>query len=549
MRCHRISVLSVLVTFPLVGLTTLAHSSWDDTLTKHSWNAVPSKWETLGHPPAGTTIDLCVALKPQHENALIDVLYEEQVAELVAPHPDTLELVHSWLGHHNVPFSSVSVTHGGSSLTLAGVPISRANSLLGASATRVCANGGANDVLFFLAYAVAGTAQALQQGSSEVEKVASGEPVMVLSNRDENDDTTPSFLRWLYKTWGYTPTATDRNKLGILGLGGQYPSPWDLGAFMDKYRYGAYATFFLEQVNGGGFNPSNPGKEANLDIQYAEAIAYPTPHIFYSIGVTPWGDDDDSYISWLNYILKQSRIPQTISVSYGNEEKDYPIDHAIYECYLFAQLGARGVSVLFASGDYGVGKGDCNPKDGSGKVRFATLYPGTCPFVTSVGGTTGYPEVAAGLSGGGFSSFFARPPYQQRVVSKFLEELGNQHQGLFNPFGRGVPDISAQALQLPIILGGDEYIMFGTSGSTTIVAGIISLLNDYRISQGKRPLGFLNFLLYGSALSGLNDITKGSNPGCNTDGFPAIAGWDPVTGLGTPDFERLQKILVPNPTD
>ncbi len=61
-----------------------------------------------------------------------------------------------------------------------------------------------------------------------------------------------------------------------------------------------------------------------------------------------------------------------------------------------------------------------------------------------------------------------------------------------------------------------------------IAAGIISLLNDYRLSKGKPALGFLNFWLYGGGLKGLNDITSGSNPGCGTDGFPAIVGWDPV---------------------
>ncbi len=60
------------------------------------------------------------------------------------------------------------------------------------------------------------------------------------------------------------------------------------------------------------------------------------------------------------------------------------------------------------------------------------------------------------------------------------------------------------------------------------VAGIVSLLNDYLLSQGKVSLGFLNPWLYSRALAGFNDITSGSNPGCKTDGFSAIAGWDPV---------------------
>jgi tripeptidyl-peptidase-1 len=60
------------------------------------------------------------------------------------------------------------------------------------------------------------------------------------------------------------------------------------------------------------------------------------------------------------------------------------------------------------------------------------------------------------------------------------------------------------------------------------VAGIVSLLNDYLLSTERRPLGFLNPWLYGKGLAGLNDIISGSNLGCNTNGFTAIVGWDPV---------------------
>jgi len=59
-------------------------------------------------------------------------LSREQVAELVAPHPDTLELVNSWLEYHGISSSSVSRTHGGW-LTVTNVPVPQANDLLGAS--------------------------------------------------------------------------------------------------------------------------------------------------------------------------------------------------------------------------------------------------------------------------------------------------------------------------------------------------------------------------------------------------------------------------------
>ncbi len=60
------------------------------------------------------------------------------------------------------------------------------------------------------------------------------------------------------------------------------------------------------------------------------------------------------------------------------------------------------------------------------------------------------------------------------------------------------------------------------------VAGVISLLNDYLLSKGEHPLGWLNPWLYGDGLKGFNDITSGSNPGCGTIGFSAVVGWDPV---------------------
>ena len=66
------------------------------------------------------------------------------------------------------------------------------------------------------------------------------------------------------------------------------------------------------------------------------------------------------------------------------------------------------------------------------------------------------------------------------------------------------------------------------NSSVQIVAGIISLLNDYLISNGRPPLGFLNYWLYSYAREGLNDITSGTNPGCGTEGFSATDGWDPV---------------------
>ena len=162
-------------------------------------------------------------------------LSKEQTAELVAPHPDTLEIVFSWLKYNGVPPSSISQTHGGSWLTIVGVPIFQANQLLGASC-ELCYHAWANDtILRTVSYAlptalhevvqtiVPTTAftltRLLQQtrlshSSREAVDITSGEePSDVLSHRAFK--VTPSILHWLYGMPFDNPDPTDRNKLGI----------------------------------------------------------------------------------------------------------------------------------------------------------------------------------------------------------------------------------------------------------------------------------------------------------------------------------------------
>ncbi|KAH9031404.1 subtilisin-like protein [Lactarius deliciosus] len=534
----------------------------------------------MGHPSADTTIDLHIALKAKNENALIDALIEvsspghpkhgehlsrEEVGELVAPSSDVLELPNAWFGHHDVQPSTISTKHGGSWLTLTGVPVSRANKLLRAS-YQLYQHIGTNDtVLRTLSYGlpaalvehvqcVAPTTHfgfprkprqepLMRRGGATTEqtKAPGGDPGTVLSSRDQS--VTPSSLRSFYKMSRYVPLAAGWNMLGVAGFLGNWPSLDNLRQFMNQYRSDATdATYRVVQINGGGYDPSNPATEANLNMQYTSAIAYPTTHIFYSTG----GSDGDPFINWLDYVLGLWSVPQTISTPYGTPEYEVPPDYATHVCNLFAQLGVRGPSVFFSTGNDGVGHGNCLVRDSSGnsRVQFLPVFPSTCPWVTSVGGTTGYnPEIAASRSGGGFSVLFPRPSYQNNAVPPFLLNLGGQYDGLYNPGGRGIPDIALQAIGFPIVFKSNPWVVGGTSCSTPTAAGIISLLNDYRISSGRPPLGFLNVLLYGTCLGGLNDITSGSNPGCNTNGFSAIPGWDPVTGLGSLDFERLVAIL------
>lgn len=199
------------------------------------------------------------------------------------------------------------------------------------------------------------------------------------------------------------------------------------------------------------------------------------------------------------------------------------------------QLGARGTSILFASGDGGVAGSQTTSCS-----TFLPTFPSGCPFMTSVGATTGITETAATFSSGGFSNFFARPSYQSTDVANYLTALGSTNSGKFNTTGRGFPDVSAQGENVEIVSGGQTGTVAGTSCSSPIFASVIALLNDRLVAAGKSPLGFLNPFLYSAAgKAALNDITTGNNPGCNTNGFPAKTGWDPVTGLGTPNFSKL----------
>ncbi|KAH9035171.1 subtilisin-like protein [Lactarius deliciosus] len=559
MRFHPLSVLSLLAPGPLSSLATPFASHWDDHRPKHTWNSVPESWRNLGHPPAGTTIDLHIALKAKNENVSSPDhprqgahLSREEVAELVAPPSDVLELANAWLDHYGVHPSTISTKHGGSWLTLTGVPVSRANELLRAS-YQLYQHIGTNDtVLRTLSYGLpAALVEHVQNvaptthfgfprtprrepltrrsgATREQTKVPGGDLGTGLSRRDQ--DVTSSFLRSFYKTSTYVPSAADRNVLGVAGYLRDYPNPDDLRQFMNEYRSDATsATYSVVQIKDGGYDPSKPTVEANLNIQYTSAIAYPTPHIFYSTG--GWDTQGDGFINWLDYVLGLWVVPQTISTPYSMPEYTIPLDYATYVCNLFAQLGVRGVSVLFSSGNEGVGHGNCLTQDGSGnlRVQFLPTFPSTCPWVTSVGGTTGNnPEVAASFSGGGFSAYFPRPSYQNNFIPSFLRNLGNQYNGFYNPAGRGVPDIALQAIDFRIILNMRALKTHGTSCSTP--------------RQGATWVS-QRLACTADAVEGLNDITSGSNPGCNTDGFSAVPGWDPVTGLGSLDFERLVTIL------
>ncbi|KAG5922759.1 hypothetical protein E4U42_005342, partial [Claviceps africana] len=134
-----------------------------------------------------------------------------------------------------------------------------------------------------------------------------------------------------------------------------------------------------------------------------------------------------------------------------------------------------------------------------------------------------------------------------RTVGAWLNGDGTHRRQTpyFNASGRAIPDVAALAARYVLVVTNKTISVSGTSASTPVFASLVQLLNSDRLLRGKKPLGFLNPWLYGHAASAMTDITRGSSTGCsniNGKGFHAVPGWDPVTGLGTANFEKLLRI-------
>ena len=142
---------------------------------------------------------------------------------------------------------------------------------------------------------------------------------------------------------------------------------------------------------------------------------------------------------------------------------------------MIGQLGLRGISVLESSGDTGMSNfggcrsvmiptttvplthptgvgAPCQSNDGKRTPQFTPTFPGTCPYITAVGGTQSIsPEIAWTASSGGFSNYFPRPDYQAAAVSTYLDDYispaTREYFSAYTNFSnRGYPDVSAHSL-------------------------------------------------------------------------------------------------------
>ena len=359
---------------------------------------------------------------------------------------------------------------------------------------------------------------------------------------------TPQCLQALYNI--PTDPATEKSSTMVVSsFVDSFASTTDLSSFLSEFRtdMSSDTSFDLTTLDGGQNDETKPSTEGvgdleqshialisrhsrtqSLDIQYTVGIATEVPITFASVGSNN-GGDLTGFLDLVNELISQDNPPTVFTTSFGFPEELVPEDLANNICNAYAQLGARGTSIFFSSGDSGV-------DDGQGGVctTFRPTFPSGCPFVTVVGATQGVsPEVAADFSSGGFSNFFTQPDYQQDAVGSYLSKLGDTNAGLFNAGGRGFPDLSAAGVAYQVNIGGEVQPVSGTSASTPLFASMVALLNDRLAAQGQAPMGFLNPMLYSSGLTALDDVVQGSNPGCGTKGFPADQGWDPVCTNGS----------------
>jgi tripeptidyl-peptidase-1 len=370
----------------------------------------------------------------------------------------------------------------------------------------------------------------------------------------------PDCLKTIYNIGDYKPEVKSGSKIAFGSFLNQSAGFADLAQYEKTFGFPLqnFSVVLVNPADGATDlpqppDPANEG-EANLDVQNIMSLVNPLPvSEFITAGSPPYfpnptepagtPNENEPYLVYYEYLISQSnsKLPQVITNSYGDEEQTVPQDYATRVCTLIGLLGLRGISVLHSSGDEGVGAG-CLSQDGK-SPQFSPIFPATCPYVTSVGGTVNFgPEVAWVGSSGGFSNYFSRPWYQSVAIPSYLSKVSastKSYYGKFTNFnGRGFPDIAAHSVHpdYQVVTGGVVTPSGGTSAASPVVASIIALLNDARLRKGLPALGFLNPLIYLYASSGFTDITSGQTEGCN--------GNDTQTGAPTPGVSNLPHDLL-----
>ncbi|KKY25269.1 putative protease s8 tripeptidyl peptidase [Phaeomoniella chlamydospora] len=399
-----------------------------------------------------------------------------------------------------------------------------------------------------------------------------GSYALPLDLKDCGRNMTPVCLRALYRIPNAT-TTDDINSVGVYEWEDTYAQS-DLNTFFAKYApnvpNGTHP--ILASIDGGeapvpANSVYNTGESA-VDLSIMFSLVYPQTVTLYQVDDRIEGDRDLGYNAFLDAldgsyctyssngisgdtpgidpvypgtpggydgptmcgVYKPTRV---ISVSYGNSEYDLPANYTRRECHEFLKLGLQGVTIVWASGDFGVASFPGDNGDlgclGANQTIYNPSFP-TCPYVTSVGATrlydnqtTSNPESAMQAdfggrlrqfgSGGGFANYFPVPLYQKKAVSTYFRDhdpglpyyYANSNatniippyysKGVYNRGGRGVPDVSANGANFRAFVAGVDAHLFGTSLAAPIWASIITLINQERTAVGKGSVGFINPVL------------------------------------------------------
>ncbi|CCL99220.1 uncharacterized protein FIBRA_01235 [Fibroporia radiculosa] len=543
-----------------------------------SRSSIPSGYSLSGPAPANSVLKLRIALVQNDLDGLVNVLQEvsdptnanygnhlskSEVETYVSPTSDSVSAVNTWLSENGLTPSVLSPA--GDWLGVE-VTVNQANSLFGADysifehsvtglqTVRTLSYSVPNDLAEYInlvhptisfpnPYGNAPNlfASKSRRSTPSAERRSSAETAASPCGTG-TPGITPACLQYLYGIPS-APATSPYSSLAVTEYEYEWASYADLETFLQDYRpdMNPSTTFTVQSVDNGtdSQSPGDAGLEAlmreqNLDIQYTVGLATDIPVTMVTVG----GDDFlQSLLDTALFLLNEPNPPQVVSTSYGDDEYLVSEKMANTICNTYAQLGARGVSLIFSSGDGGV-----SGNHFSECTTFIPTFPSTCPYITTVGATTIVDdETAVDFSGGGFSNYFPRPYYQDGAVAEYLIFLGDNNTGLYNASGRGYPDVAAYGVNFDIVIDTYTAEVSGTSCSAPTFASIIALLNDQLLAAHRPVLGFLNPLLYASGNEAFKDITTGNNRACtNNTGFDATIGWDPVTGLGTPKFSGLQ---------
>ena len=334
------------------------------------------------------------------------------------------------------------------------------------------------------------------------------------------------------------PTQSNGTKLdgtgqtiAIIELGGGYRTS-DLRIFFHEIgvKTPTVTSISVDTATSNPTTADSADGEVMLDIEVAGAVA---PNAKFAVYFAP-NNGDKGFIDAISAAVHDSeRKPSVISISWGGPED--PTDQmGINEFHdLFASAGALGITVCVASGDHGTADEISGQWDGKIHVD----HPACDDLVLACGGTQidngvdvvwndGTPLDRGGwASGGGVSEVFAVPSYQTAANKIMSIDDGKP--------GRGVPDIAMSATNYFTRVDRQEGASGGTSAVAPLMAALVALLNQAK----RKNVGFLNPFLYSSVAKGVvHDVTSGTNAITNTvKGYNAGPGWDPCSGLGTPD--------------